>query len=193
MVSLGSKIRPRYSNWKTLWIGYERGSEVGKSEYTWKGGMVGPGWCCPPLARRRERVSKKAIIFVYSVWICIRFRILHCWQTCSIACSSRGHVDMRFDWCCLYYFVTNSLVALLEALCARIFFFRFVNIGVFLTFFFVCARSLTKPFLRTSQPGSYAWLLKFLLCTDCTCVLVCVCLCVCMWKYVGKVIYIQQT
>ena len=29
-----SKIRPRYSNWETSWIGYERGSEVGKGEYT---------------------------------------------------------------------------------------------------------------------------------------------------------------
>jgi len=37
----GSRIRPRYSNWETSWIGYERGSEVGKGEYTWKGGMVG--------------------------------------------------------------------------------------------------------------------------------------------------------
>ena len=48
----------------------------------------------------------------------------------------------------LYYFVSNSLVALLEALCARIFFFRFVNIGFFPDIFFfvcVCARSLTKP------------------------------------------------
>ena len=31
-------------------------------------------------------------------------------------------------WCCFYYFVRNSLVALLEALCARILFFRFVNV-----------------------------------------------------------------
>jgi len=29
MVSLGSKIRPRYSNWETSRIGYEQGSEVG--------------------------------------------------------------------------------------------------------------------------------------------------------------------
>ena len=34
IVSLGSKIRPRYSNWETSRIGYERGSEVGKGEYT---------------------------------------------------------------------------------------------------------------------------------------------------------------
>ena len=34
-----------------------------------------------------------------------------------------------FDGCCFYYFVRNSLVALLEALCARIFSFRSVNIG----------------------------------------------------------------
>jgi len=33
------------------------------------------------------------------------------------------------DWCCSCYFVKNSLVALLEALCDRIFSFRFVNIG----------------------------------------------------------------
>jgi len=33
------------------------------------------------------------------------------------------------DWCCFYYFVRNSLLALLQALCARIFSFRFVNIG----------------------------------------------------------------
>ena len=28
----GSNIRQRYSNWETSWIGYERGSEVGKGE-----------------------------------------------------------------------------------------------------------------------------------------------------------------
>jgi len=56
------------------------------------------------------------------------------------------------DWCCFYYFVRNSPVALLEALCARIFSFRSVNIGFFLTFFFLlCVQGLlTKP----SQPGS---------------------------------------
>jgi len=97
------------------------------------------------------------------------------------------------DWCCFYYFVRNSLVALLKVLCARIFSFRFVNIGFvsgFFFFVFVCARSLTKPFFRLSQPGSCAWLSPFLLCADCTCVLVCVCLCMCMWKCVGKVINI---
>jgi len=34
IVSLGPKIRPRYSNRETSRIGYERGSEVGKGEYT---------------------------------------------------------------------------------------------------------------------------------------------------------------
>jgi len=34
IVSLRSKIRPRYSNGKTSWIRYERGSELGKGEYT---------------------------------------------------------------------------------------------------------------------------------------------------------------
>jgi len=31
------------------------------------------------------------------------------------------HIHVHLDWCCFYYFVRNSLVALLEALCARIF------------------------------------------------------------------------
>ena len=44
----------------------------------------------------------------------------------------------QIDWCCFYYFVRNCLVALLEALCARIFFFGFVNIGFFWYFICVC-------------------------------------------------------
>ena len=46
------------------------------------------------------------------------------------------------DWCCFYYFIRSSLVALLEALCARILFSRFVYIG-FSWYFFVCARPLS--------------------------------------------------
>jgi len=38
---------------------------------------------------------------------------------------------LSIDWCCFYYFVRNSLVALLEALRARIFMFRSVSIGFF--------------------------------------------------------------
>jgi len=44
----------------------------------------------------------------------------------QICPPSRDHAD----WCCFYYFVRNSLVALLKALCARIFFFRFVDRGM---------------------------------------------------------------
>jgi len=32
---------------------------------------------------------------------------------------STSHLQAITDWCCYYYFVRNSLVALLEALCAR--------------------------------------------------------------------------
>ena len=42
-----------------------------------------------------------------------------------------------FDWCCFYYFVRNSLIALLEY-SSRISFFRFLNIEFFLNFFLVC-------------------------------------------------------
>jgi len=41
---------------------------------------------------------------------------------------------LLIDWCCFYYFVRNGVVALLEALCARILSFRFVIIGGFLIF-----------------------------------------------------------
>jgi len=33
----------------------------------------------------------------------------------SVTCSQP--MDLNFDWCCFYYFVRNSLVSLLEALC----------------------------------------------------------------------------
>jgi len=95
----------------------------------------------------------------------------------------------RIDWCCFYYFVRNSLVALLEALRARIFSLD-SWISFFFDIFFVCAKSLTKSFFRPSHPGSCAWLSPFLLRADSTCVLVCLCLCMCMWKCVGKVINI---
>ena len=33
----------------------------------------------------------------------------------------------QIDWCCFYYFIRNSLVALLEALCARRHYFSYMN------------------------------------------------------------------
>ena len=42
------------------------------------------------------------------------------------------YIHIYIDRCCFYYFVRNSLVALLEALCARIPFFRFVNTGFYI-------------------------------------------------------------
>ena len=101
---------------------------------------------------------------------------------CVHACLAMlQSMHMHFDWCGFYYFVRNSLVALLAALCARIFFFRFVNICFSWHLFFVCARSLTKPFFRPYQPGSCAWLSPFLLCADCTLYM---CACVCVHLYV---------
>ena len=81
------------------------------------------------------------------------------------------------DWCCFYYFVRNSLVALLKALCARIFFFRFVNIGFVSGFFVWClcvqglSQSLSSASLNQAPvPG----------CLHSCCVLIVhVCLCVC--------------
>jgi len=53
---------------------------------------------------------------VMSVWSCVsgHFTGLRHWD-----CVEMVHMLTWFDWCCFYYFVRNSLVALLEALCAR--------------------------------------------------------------------------
>ena len=47
---------------------------------------------------------------------------------CTQSVAGCEHERVYFDWCCFYYFVRNSLVALLKALCARILFLRLVNI-----------------------------------------------------------------
>ena len=77
-------------------------------------------------------------------------------------------------WCCFYYFVRNSLTALLEDLCARILFFRLMMIVdivfswyIFSLFSpsFVCVQGLClqqTPFFRPFQPGSCVWLSPFL-------------------------------
>jgi len=112
--------------------------------------------------------------------------MVHMNESCHIWMSNVTYEWV--DWCCFYYYLRNSLVALLEALCARIVFFGFVNMWFFwYIYIYICARSLTKPFFCLSHPGSCAWLSQCLLCANCTCVLVCVCLCMCMWKCVGKV------
>jgi len=47
---------------------------------------------------------------------------MHVWKLYYIYTSIKmNNTGYDFDWCCFYYFVRNSLVALLEALCARIF------------------------------------------------------------------------
>ena len=60
-------LRPRYSNWnlKTSWIGYVRGSEVGKGKYTWKGCMVGPGWYCPPRAGGGQGFRRRPLFLFF--------------------------------------------------------------------------------------------------------------------------------
>jgi len=44
------------------------------------------------------------------------------WVFCSRTLSCLG--GRRIDWCCFFDFVRSNLLALLEALCARIFFFQ---------------------------------------------------------------------
>ena len=81
----------------------------------------------------------------------------------SMTCAGIWDIGARetaIDWCCFYYFVRNSLLALLEAPRARIFSFRFVTVNIsFLLTFYFCARSLTKPFFRPSREQEPAQLL----------------------------------
>ena len=88
----------------------------------------------------------------------------------------------RIDWCCFHYFVRNSLVALLEALCARIVFFSFVNIWISFFpwhfFVFVC---------KVSNKAFHVPLTTRLLCLVVAIPLVCwlyMCACVCVPLYV---------
>jgi len=69
----------------------------------------------------------------------------------------RGNIECRlckFDWCCLYYSIRNSVVSLLEGLFARILFRIKIPVRCHFCILFFCARplSLTKTFfspLRT--------------------------------------------
>ena len=86
------------------------------------------------------------------------------------------------DWCCFYYLVRNSLVALLEALCARIFSFRFVNIGFVPEFLCVCV-----CVCKVSRKALLPPLSTRILCLVVSIPLVCwlyMCACVCVPLYV---------
>jgi len=84
-----------------------------------------------------------------------------------------GSGHPRFDWRCFYYFVRNSLVALLEALCARIFSLDLWILGFSDFFFFgVCkvSNNSSAPLKQAPVPGR----------RHSSCVLIVhVCLCVC--------------
>jgi len=86
----------------------------------------------------------------------------------------------RFDWCCFYYFVKNSLVALLKALCARISSWDSWISGFFrhfpILFWFVCVQGLSiKAFLL---PLSTRLLCIVVVITFLCWLYVCACVCV---------------
>jgi len=70
----------------------------------------------------------------------------------EISCHQR--VWFGFDWCCFHYFVRNSLVALLEALCARICSLDSrISVYVWLFFFCCCCCKVSnKAFLPPLLP-----------------------------------------
>ena len=137
----------------------------------------------------------------YFRWLC---PLIWTWKSTMLSCPSPAScrlIDHRafftdstkrppmIDWCDFYYFVRNGLVALLEALCARILFFRFVNTSFVWQFFFlfcVCARplSLTKALL----PPLSTRLLCLVVATPLVCWLY-MCVCVCVPLYVHTKMY----
>jgi len=90
----------------------------------------------------------------FHLWIYIL--LSHVWidsLTCAFSRTSlftyESTFSRMFDWCCFDYFVTNSLVALLEALCAPIFSldsWMSVFFDISFSFFCVCKVS-NKAFL----------------------------------------------
>ena len=109
-----------------------------------------------------------------------------CWRAQKLQkVKGKKHCFVRFycfDWCCFYYFVRNSIVTLLKALCAEIFSFRFANIGFVSEFFFFCVCEC-----KVSHKAFLAPLSTRLLCLVVFIPLVCrlyMCACVCVPLYV---------
>jgi len=84
----------------------QKWATVGKGEGNWI------DKCCVAWWLRRRKIimsaqpKRDAFWFYLAVFIGRSIRLLAQWE-------------QLIDWCCFYYFVRNSLVALLEALCAR--------------------------------------------------------------------------
>jgi len=136
--------------------------------------VQGLQWNCPcPRGKTWSESNKFFYMFEESPLSDIRkFLVFGSWS--HYTADPPWKLNTHVDWCCFYYSVRNSLVALLEALCARVLFFRFVNIGFSWHFFFLF---LFLPCCMCKRP---------LIMRAC----LCVCLRMCMWRCAGKVINI---
>ena len=76
------------------------------------------------------------------------------------SCFLHWYTCIYIDWCCFYYFVRNRLVALLEAVCARIFFqireIDFADILFSSFFFFLVCKALVSNKRPSSVPHKQA-------------------------------------
>jgi len=100
-------------------------------------------------------------------------KIINC--TWRVTNKATVYFCVRIDWCCFYYSIRNSVVALLEALLVWIFLdLRSRCTVIFSIHFDVCAcnrrLSLAKSYFRPSQPGSCACFSPFLVCAVLECV-----------------------
>jgi len=88
------------------------------------------------------------------------------WTRISTYIYTYRHVHTHY-WCCFYYFVRNSLVALLEALCARICIHAYIDIYIYTylyTYIYTCAYAPVQQFLCH---GSYCKLILSLAQASC--------------------------
>jgi len=101
-------------------------------------------------------------------WQCQRLKIFvwECWGiwgawTSWILCTFASHTSLPassdIDWCCFYYFLRNSLVALLEALFARI----PLTLGRNLLFWLEKNRDFEPEELTYTSPGGSLWELEW--------------------------------
>ena len=121
-------------------------------------------------------VYTRCFQFLNGIWFLFCYRIFSL-KTVICCTNSSSHEQLfigavTIDWCCFYYFLRNSLVALLEALFARIF-FRFEISVCWIFFFFARPVSYKTP---SSAPPDQAPVPG---CRHSFCVLIIhVCLCV---------------
>jgi len=107
---------------------------------------------------------------IYSILVGRMKSLTNCFFSFNIFFLRKRKEKMPvIDWCWFYYFIRNSLVALLDTLFARIFLDLRFQCAVIFFFLDVCVCVCSvfvfdTTYFRSFWPGSCAWFLPLLLC-----------------------------